>query len=135
MDDILSQFSLHSPTLIWNKKKYTARAYITHEEEKHGWSEKATDRVCVFLSQKHSSCVFGRQEYLRDERPVEMDWFDLADENKFALPNLNDEVHIEQMTAIEDSLEIMAANDDGDVFADECTYYNIENDLPHADSE
>ncbi|KAK9221884.1 hypothetical protein WN944_010315 [Citrus x changshan-huyou] len=71
----------------------------------------------------------------RDERPVEMDWFDLADENEFALPNLNDEVHIEQMTAIKDSLEMMAANDDGDVFADECTDYNIENDLPYADSE
>ena len=45
MDDILPQFSLHSLTLIcWKKKKYTSSAYITHEEEKYGWSKKATDR-------------------------------------------------------------------------------------------
>ena len=44
----------------------------------------------------------------------------------FALPYLNDEIHIEQVTTIEDSLEIMAANDNGDVFADECTENNIE---------
>lgn len=46
----------------------------------------------------------------RDEMPIEMDWFDLADENEFALPDLNDEVYIEQVTAIEDSLEMIAAN-------------------------
>ncbi|KAK9193005.1 hypothetical protein WN944_003701 [Citrus x changshan-huyou] len=57
----------------------------------------------------------------RDERPVEMDCFDLADENEFALSDLNDEVHIEQVTTIEDFVEMMATNDDRDVFADECT--------------
>ncbi|KAK9195552.1 hypothetical protein WN943_003675 [Citrus x changshan-huyou] len=30
---------------------------------------------------------------------------------------------------------MMATNDDRDVFVDECTENNIENDLPHADSE
>ena len=59
--------------------------------------------------------------YDRDERPVEMDCFDLADENEFALSDLNDKVHIEQVTAIEDFVEMMATNDDRDVFADECT--------------
>ncbi|KAK9222523.1 hypothetical protein WN944_010959 [Citrus x changshan-huyou] len=49
-----------------------------------------------------------------------MDCFDLADENEFALSDLNDEVHIEQVTAIEDFVEMMATNDDRDVFADEC---------------
>ena len=88
--------------------------------------------IIITLLSLINVCLFT---YDRDERPVEMDWFDLADENEFALPNLNDEVHIEQMTAIKDSLEMMAANDDGDVFADECTDYNIENDLPYADSE
>ncbi|KAK9206722.1 hypothetical protein WN943_017001 [Citrus x changshan-huyou] len=48
-----------------------------------------------------------------------MDCFDLADENEFALPDLNDEVHIEQVTAIEDFVGMMATNDDRDVFADE----------------
>ena len=65
-----------------------------------------------------SVCIFT---YDRSERPVEsfvvslepaveIDWFDLADENEFALFDLNDEVHIEQVTAIEDSLERMPAN-------------------------
>ncbi|KAK9177645.1 hypothetical protein WN943_026833 [Citrus x changshan-huyou] len=53
----------------------------------------------------------------------------------FALPDLNDEVHIEQITAIEDSLEWMLANDDGDVYADKLTENEIENDLPHSDNE
>ncbi|KAK9180661.1 hypothetical protein WN944_023794 [Citrus x changshan-huyou] len=53
----------------------------------------------------------------------------------FALPDLNDEVHIEQMTAIEGSLEWMLANNDGDVYADKLIENKIENDLPHADSE
>ncbi|KAK9207998.1 hypothetical protein WN944_000349 [Citrus x changshan-huyou] len=48
----------------------------------------------------------------RDEMPIEMDWFDLADENEFALSDLNDEVHIEQVTAIKDSLEMIVANAD-----------------------
>ena len=39
-----------------------------------------------------------------------MDWFDLADENEFALPDLNDDVYIEYATAIEDSLKRMPAN-------------------------
>ncbi|KAK9226244.1 hypothetical protein WN943_011291 [Citrus x changshan-huyou] len=54
---------------------------------------------------------------LKSERPVvplepaaKMDWFDLANENEFALLDLNYEVHIEQVTAIEDSLERMPAN-------------------------
>ncbi|KAH9723994.1 Tr-type G domain-containing protein [Citrus sinensis] len=66
----------------------------------------------------HIVCIFT---YDRSERPVEsfvvslepaveIDWFDLADENEFALFDLNDEVHIEQVTAIEDSLERMPAN-------------------------
>ena len=63
-------------------------------------------------------CLFT---YDRDERPVEMDCFDLADETEFALPDLNDEVRIEQVTAIEDFVEMMATNDDNDVFADECS--------------
>ncbi|XP_052299858.1 uncharacterized protein LOC127903575 [Citrus sinensis] len=72
----------------------------------------------------------------KDERPVEMDCFDLADQNEFALSDFNDEVNeVEQGTAIEDLVEMMATNDDRDVFADECTENNIENDLPHADSE
>ncbi|KAK9218837.1 hypothetical protein WN943_007475 [Citrus x changshan-huyou] len=82
-----------------------------------------TNTVPVFLGDMNVSraispcrtntdCVFGS---------VEIDRFDLADENEFALPDLNDEVHIEQVTTVEDSLEMMAANDDGDVFADECT--------------
>ncbi|KAK9208845.1 hypothetical protein WN944_001206 [Citrus x changshan-huyou] len=63
-------------------------------------------------------CIFT---YDRGERPVEpsaislepavkMDWFDLADENEFALPDLNNEVHIEQVMPIKDSLERMPAN-------------------------
>ena len=65
-----------------------------------------------------------------------MDCFDLADQNEFALSDFNDEVNeVEQGTTIEDLVEMMATNDDRDVFADECTENNIENDLPHADSE
>ncbi|KAH9802199.1 SWIM-type domain-containing protein [Citrus sinensis] len=65
-----------------------------------------------------------------------MDCFDLADQNEFALSDFNDEVNeVEQGTTIEDLVEMMATNDDRDVFADECTKNNIENDLPHADSE
>ncbi|KAK9186964.1 hypothetical protein WN944_018353 [Citrus x changshan-huyou] len=52
----------------------------------------------------NTDCVFG------DERPVEMDCFDLADENEFALSDLNDEVHIEQVTAIEDFVEMMSCS-------------------------
>ncbi|KAK9230263.1 hypothetical protein WN944_023230 [Citrus x changshan-huyou] len=52
-------------------------------------------------------------------RPKYVTCIGVSDENEFALSDLNDEVHIEQVTAIEDSLEMMAANDDGDVFADE----------------
>ncbi|KAK9232954.1 hypothetical protein WN943_023203 [Citrus x changshan-huyou] len=37
--------------------------------------------------------------------------------------------------AIDDSLERVAANDDGDVYVDEPAENKIENDLPHADSE
>ena len=60
--------------------------------------------------------------YDRDERPVEMDCFNLADEIKFALFDLNDEVNeVEQVTTIEYFVEMMATNDDRDVFADKCT--------------
>ena len=89
--------------------------------------------IIIALLSLINVCLFT---YDRDERPVEMDCFDLADENEFALSDLNDEVNeVEQVTAIEDFVEMMATNDDRDVFADECTENNIENDLPHADSE
>ena len=74
--------------------------------------------IIITLLSLINVCLFT---YGGDERSVEIDRFDLADENEFALPDLNDEVHIEQVTTVEDSLEMMAANDDGDVFADECT--------------
>ena len=74
--------------------------------------------IIITLLSLINVCLFT---YDRDERPVEIDCFDLADENEFALPDLNDEVHIEQVTAIEDFVEMMTTNDDRDVFADECT--------------
>ncbi|KAK9212114.1 hypothetical protein WN943_001495 [Citrus x changshan-huyou] len=89
--------------------------------------------IIITLLSLINVCLFT---YDRDERPVEMDCFDLADQNEFALSDFNDEVNeVEQGTAIEDLVEMMATNDDRDVFADECTENNIENDLPHADSE
>ncbi|KAK9204926.1 hypothetical protein WN943_015191 [Citrus x changshan-huyou] len=52
-----------------------------------------------------------------------MDCFNLADENEFALSDLNDEVNeVEQVTTIEDFIEMMAKNDDRDVFADVCKH-------------
>ena len=78
-------------------------------------------------------CLFTYDRY---KRPVEIDCFDLADKNEFALSDFNDEVNeVQQGTAIEDLVEMMTTNDDRDVFADECTENNIENDLPHTDSE
>ncbi|KAK9199440.1 hypothetical protein WN944_014631 [Citrus x changshan-huyou] len=74
--------------------------------------------LIIILLSLINVCIFT---YDRGERSVELfvvplkpaaeiDWFDLADENEFALLDLNDEVHIEQVTAIEDSLERMPAN-------------------------
>ena len=63
--------------------------------------------IIITLLSLINVCLFT---YDRDEMPIEMDWFDLADENEFALPDLNDEVYIEQVAAIEDSLEMIAAN-------------------------
>ena len=73
--------------------------------------------IIITLLSLINVCLFT---YDRDERPVEIDCFDFADEIEFALPDLNDEAHIEQVTAIEDFVEMMATNNDRDVFADEC---------------
>ena len=74
--------------------------------------------IIITLLSLINVCLFT---YDRDERAIEIDCFDLADGNEFTLPDLNDEVHIEQVTAIEDFVGMMTTNDDKDVFADECS--------------
>ena len=79
----------------------------------------------------------GQLNHLLFYQNLQQKWAGLTQQTtmSFALPDLNDEVHIEQITAIEDSLEWMLANDDGDVYADKLTENEIENDLPHSDNE
>ncbi|KAK9232775.1 hypothetical protein WN943_023023 [Citrus x changshan-huyou] len=71
-----------------------------------------TNTIPAFLSD--IACPSGERLVESSGVPLkpaaEMDLFDLANENEFALPYLNDEVHIEQVTAIKDSLERMLAN-------------------------
>ena len=64
--------------------------------------------VCIFTCDRSERPV--EPSVFSLEPAVKMDWFDLADENEFALPDLNNEVHIEQVMAIKDSLERMPAN-------------------------
>ena len=75
--------------------------------------------ICIFTYYRDKG--LAEPSVVPLEPTVEINWFDLADDNEFTLPYLNDEVHIEQVTSTKDSLERMPTNDDGDGYADKPT--------------